>query len=178
MLFSNWSEKHFPANKPAALPPSPGYKTIGYMGCSASKVEAVRKRQRLLFFADTIDTPQKYALSRTSWRSRLKGTDEPVVLQLEIREETHIGEKDLWRDPQLSKSAIYPNPHQPQFVSFWAAIPPDVQERCDLQVRVHHVVTCALQQSRGGCCRAAEGLWQKVTDLVPVDGLSTVQSHS
>ena len=161
--FDDWSEQNFPAKKAPVLAAQPGYKIFGYMGCPSDKVEAIRKKQRFLFFADTVDIPQTYALSRTSWWSQLRGENQPVVVQLEIREDADINEEDMWNDPKLSQQTVS---ILPQFISCWPAIPPNIQEKCDLQVRVHHVVTCNVQQLGGGKCRAIQALMQRVKDQI------------
>jgi hypothetical protein len=152
-LFAKHCEVNFLPQKIPELVPMPGYKIYGYMGCPASKVEAIRKRERLLFFSHTLEVPQRFALSRTSWWSRFVRGDSPVVLQIEIREDAEIRNEDLWRDSLLSRSHISP---VQQYIHFSPAIEPVVQNRCDLQVRVHHVVTCALQKEGGSICRAVQ----------------------
>ena len=159
--FSNWAETTYPPQSPPELPPQPGYKVFGYMGCPASQVEAISRLGKNLFFAaNDFKVPQRYALSRTSLWDRCNKMDRPVVLQIEIREDSAIEDSDLWRDPQLTRSDIS-SPYGSSFVSYWPAIPPEVQQRCGLQVRIHHVVTPFVDQRGGATIRAIYDLWQK-----------------
>lgn len=151
LVGSYFCKKYFPPNQTLpSLPPEPGYKVYGYMGCPKSKVEAIGKRERLLFFTNEIYVAQKYALSRTSIFSRLRGLDDPVVLQLEIPENADIRREDLWNDPILK------SPPTPALVhiAFHPAIPPEIQTKCDLKVRIHHIITCENQKIGGANCRA------------------------
>ncbi len=153
-----WAKTHYPPQTPEELPPTPGYKVFGFMGCQQSRVQAVSELSRNLFFANDIEVPQLYALRRTSMFSRMTGADHPVVLQIEIEKNSHIEPSELWRDTSLTRPIT---PQLSSFVSYWPAIPPEVQKRCGLKVRVHHVVSCSVQQQGGYLCRAIHDIWEK-----------------
>ena len=140
----------FPAPALPLNPPLPGYRVFGYMGCPLSKVEAINTLQRDLFFSDDMIAPQSFALSRTSMIDRLKGADKPVVVQIEISESKSIKPEDLGRDASLKTLSYVPRTS----VHLWPWIPPDVQKRCDLRVRVNHVVTLDVLQDGGHWYRA------------------------
>lgn len=118
------------------ISPMPGYKFFAFMGCPKSKVEAIQQRQRNLFFTQDISLAEFYALERTSRFSQIFRNDQPVVLQIEILANETIQEKDLWRDRLLNDPPTF----HPRFISFHPAVSPEAQQRCDLQVRIHHVV--------------------------------------
>jgi hypothetical protein len=142
VLLDRWCEKNFPPDPVPELPPRPGYLIHGYMGCPRSSVEAIRRQERLLFFSKTVDVPQQYALGRTAFRGQ------PVVLQIETR--GAIRDDELWHDREPTSV----RPIQMTLpLSLHPAIPPEVQKKYDLQVRVHHVVNCSLRQQGGGLCR-------------------------
>jgi hypothetical protein len=145
----------YPPKEPKDLPALPGYKVIGYMGTSFSKIEAIRKLERNLFFCETYNTPQEYALSRTSFIQRIRG-DRPIVLQIEIPVDKELLQKDLWRDPNAHKSIPSVVPLQ---VSLYPAIPPALQKELGLKVREHHIVTCENRIKWGGICRATHELY-------------------
>jgi hypothetical protein len=145
----------YPPKEPKNLPPLPGHKVIGYMGTSYSKIEAIRRMERNLFFCETYPTPQQYALSRTSFLQRVKG-DRPTVLQIEIPIEKELIQEKLWRDPYLSKSMPSLVPVE---VSLYPAIPPSLQKELELKVREHHTVSCENKIRMGGLCRATHQLY-------------------
>lgn len=153
---SHLAEIYYPPDKIASLPPEPGNQIFGYMGCPESKIEAIKKRERLLFFTDGLEVPQRYALARTSLWDRLCGKDRPVVLQLEIAQNDEINPSEYWRDSALT----HPISIVPHHVSFYPALSPQTQRRHNLQVRVHHVVTCRVLQQGGALCRAFNA-WRK-----------------
>ena len=155
-------DDRFPAHELPSLEPRPGYKIAGYMGCPLSSKKAIEKMERRLFFAEDPSAAQRYAI----WRTPFIGEDVPVVLQIEIREDDEITREDLWRDPHLNASMLSPVPVQ---VDYWPAIPPEVQKRVDLHVRVHHVVTCELRQADGGLCRGAKSYRKLLKDRLGWD---------
>jgi hypothetical protein len=140
----------YPPIKPRDLPPLEGYKIVGYMGCSESKIVAVQKKEKNLFFCTSYETPQSYALSRTSFWARFNG-DNPVVLQIEIPIEKNIDDKELWRDPNLNRAVPSVVPIH---ISLYPAIPPEIQKRRELVLRVHHFVTIENKVVGGAICRA------------------------
>ncbi len=145
--FDSWAEKEFPPGEIPELPPQPGYKVFGHMGCPEGSVEAIQEKARNLFFSKHgVAIPQFYALSRTSWLSRIIGKDRPVVVQIEILKDQEIKDADLWEDRQLKNP---PPPMVTTPISYWPAIPPEIQKKAGLEVRVHHVVTSSVYQ-RGG----------------------------
>ncbi len=160
-VISEEAEKRFPPEKPKDLAPLPGYTVFGYMGCPETSVKKIRARSRNLFFvrksgdamAD-FSVPQKFALWRTS------NGDTPVVLQIEIREESEIKKEDLWEDPLLKQNCLT---LVPRSMSLWPAIPPELQKSVDLQVRIHHAVTPQVLQKDGGLKRAFRYMFLKLT---------------
>ncbi len=141
-------KESFPPKHLDPLPPQPGYKVFGYMGCPLQKISDIQKRERNLFFSSTINAPQKFALKRSGSR------DTPAVLQIEIKDDASINPQDLWRDPQLNKLSYIP----PMEVSYWPAIPPEIQMKTNLHLRVHHLVTCEVLQETGHWCRCIKKL--------------------
>ncbi len=154
LQLSEEAEKRFPPKKPEDLAPLKGYKIFGYMGCPISSVPKIQERSRNLFFDTSIGVPQKYALSRSYFE------DLPVVLQIEIPQDCEITQKELWRDPLLKESCAT---LVPRTISLWPAIPPALQKKVDLQVRIHHVVTPEVLQENGGLKRAFKHITSKLT---------------
>lgn len=156
--FDHFLKNEFPPSQLPSPLPLPGYKIFGYMGCPLSKVEAINRLQRNLFFSDDIIAPQSFALRRTSYIERLKGTDKPVVVQIEIREDTFIKPEDLEKDPSLKSLSYVPR----NSIHLWPWISPATQKRCDLQVRVHHEVTADVIQNGGHWYRGINYLFKKL----------------
>lgn len=166
---NKWCKKNYPSQKPAPLPPMPGYKIWGYMGCPESRIKEIEQKHRNLFFVrNDISAPQGFALSRTYMPDRpfwVWVKDRPVVLQIEIKEDENISNEELWTDPSL----ISPQPCSVRTIcggggiSLYPALTPETQNKTGLIVRVHHIVTCDLQQQGGHLCRAGKALCKKIT---------------
>jgi hypothetical protein len=153
----NSLKERFPPSLPPLKPAEPGFKVFGYMGCPLSKVEAINARARDLFFSDDIKAPQSFALRRTSFMDWFKGVDQPVVVQIEITKSEFIKPEDLGKDQSIQYTSYVPR----NTVHLWPWIPPNVQQRCDLRVRVNHVVTPDVLQNGGHWYRAFKCLFEK-----------------